>query len=75
MSKLVVVLGATGGQGGSVILTLLKDGSYNLRGLCRDPSSQKAQALTEKGIEMVKVNIDDEESLIAAFNVSRGHPR
>ena len=67
--KLVVVVGATGGQGGSVINRLLADGSYRLRGITRTPQSKSSQALTTKGVEMVTADLNDTESLIAVFKV------
>ncbi|KAF4633875.1 hypothetical protein G7Y89_g4244 [Cudoniella acicularis] len=65
--KLVVVVGATGGQGGSVINRLLTDGSYRLRGITRNPQSNGSQALTAKGVEMVTADLNDIESVRAAF--------
>jgi len=64
-----VVVGATGGQGGSVISRLLADGSYRLRGLTRNPQSKPSQALTAKGVEVVTADLNDTESLVAAFKV------
>ncbi|KAL9630104.1 MAG: hypothetical protein Q9164_006582, partial [Protoblastenia rupestris] len=55
--KIFVVFGATGTQGGSVIKSVLDDPKasqdFKLRGITRDPSSAKAKALTEKGVECV----------------------
>ncbi|TVY14617.1 NmrA-like family domain-containing protein 1 [Lachnellula arida] len=65
--KLVVVVGATGGQGGSVINSLLADGSYRLRGITRNPQSKNSQAFTAKGVEMITADLNDAESVIAAF--------
>ncbi|TVY29322.1 NmrA-like family domain-containing protein [Lachnellula hyalina] len=65
--KLVVVVGATGGQGGSVINSLLADGSYRLRGITRSPQSRNSQALTAKGVEMITADLNDAESAIVAF--------
>ena len=67
--KLVVVVGATGGQGGSVIKRLLADGIYQLRGITRNPQSKSSQELTAKGVEMVTADINDLESIVAAFKV------
>jgi hypothetical protein len=69
LQKLVVVVGATGGQGGSVISRLLADGSYRLRGITRNPQSKSAQALATKGVEMVTADLNDTEFIVAAFNV------
>jgi uncharacterized protein YbjT (DUF2867 family) len=65
--KLVVVIGATGAQGGSVILTLSKDPSYKIRAITRNPSSEAAQKLSAQDIEVVSANLDGRFSLIAAF--------
>jgi uncharacterized protein YbjT (DUF2867 family) len=71
MSKLLVVFGATGQQGGSVVETILADPElskeYSLRGTTRDPGSSAAQALTKKGVEVVRAEVDDAASLRKAF--------
>jgi uncharacterized protein YbjT (DUF2867 family) len=67
--KLVVVVGATGGQGGSVINRLLTDDSYRIRGISRDPQSKKSQALAMKGVQMVRADLNDADSITAAFKV------
>ncbi|GJQ10752.1 hypothetical protein GpartN1_g2543.t1 [Galdieria partita] len=50
----VVVFGATGRQGGSVINHLLESGGYSIRAVTRNVSSEKAQNLVKKGVEIVK---------------------
>lgn len=67
MSKLIVVIGATGGQGGGVASRFSKDPAWKVRGVTRNLSSDKAKALISKGIEMVQANTNDEESLVRAF--------
>jgi len=44
-NKLVVVLGATGTQGESVVSALLKHGAYAIRGIMRSPTAPAAKAL------------------------------
>lgn len=70
MSKLLTVVGGTGTQGQSLVNAALKDGSYKIRVLTRNPSSDKAKALTSNGIEVVKADVNDAESLVKAFEVS-----
>ncbi|KAF4637874.1 hypothetical protein G7Y89_g207 [Cudoniella acicularis] len=67
MSNLIVVIGATGGQGGGVVDIFLKEPGWKVRGTTRSTSSQKAKALAAKGVEMVSANLNDEESLERAF--------
>ena len=67
---LLVVIGATGNQGGSVISHFLAQSppTYCLRGLTRNTSSAASQALTAKGVEMVAADVDDYASLKRAFD-------
>ena len=67
---LVVVVGATGTQGGSVIKALIEsDKPYRLRGLTRDTSKPAARKLVDQGVEMVGVTIgtDNAERVHQAF--------
>ena len=67
MLKLIVVIGATGGQGGGVVSRFSKDPAWKVRGVTRNLSSDKAKVLVAKGIEMVQADTNDEESLVRAF--------
>ncbi|EJD00673.1 NmrA-domain-containing protein [Fomitiporia mediterranea MF3/22] len=71
---LIAVVGATGAQGGSVVQYLLNDPdhSFRVRGLTRNVDSPKAKALTERGVEVVKANMDDVNSLKKAFEGAFG---
>jgi uncharacterized protein YbjT (DUF2867 family) len=69
-APLVVVVGATGMQGGSVINALIEsDKPYRLRGLTRDASKPAARKLIDQGVEMVSVSIsaDNAEKVHQAF--------
>ena len=68
MAKLAVIVGATGGQGNSVLKALVKDGSYKIRAITRNPSSDKAKAIASQGVEVVAADLDDEASLVKAFS-------
>jgi len=57
--KIVAVTGITGHQGGSVVESLLKSGTYSVRGLTRDPTSDKAKLLAARGVEIVKADCMD----------------
>ncbi|EJD43515.1 NmrA-domain-containing protein [Auricularia subglabra TFB-10046 SS5] len=57
-APLVVVVGATGVQGGSVVHNLIEsDKAYRLRGLSRDSSQPAAVKLKDLGVEVVPVTI------------------
>lgn len=70
--KLLVVFGATGNQGSSVIDFVLKDKElsqqYSIRAIGRDASSSGMQALAAKGVEVVSANPDDTPTLGPALN-------
>lgn len=57
--KILVVFGATGKQGGSVIKSVLGDPNaaqeFKIRGITRDPSKPNAKSLADKGVECVTV--------------------
>ncbi|KAJ3571974.1 hypothetical protein NPX13_g5199 [Xylaria arbuscula] len=67
MPKLICVIGVTGNQGGSVAQRFLKDPNFKVRGLTRNPDSEKAQELAAQGIEIVQAELNDVQSLINAF--------
>ncbi len=67
MSKLIVVVGATGGQGGSVARYFLSDPEYRVRGITRNPNSKKALELKALGVEVVRADVGDVGSLEKAF--------
>jgi len=62
----VLVVGATGVQGGSVARHLLARG-FSVRALARDPGSAPAQALARAGAEVVQGNLADRPSLRRAL--------
>lgn len=67
-SKILVVTGATGFQGRSVIKWFQAHfPSWSLRGLTRNPLSDSTVALGDTGVEVVRADFDDIESLKAAF--------
>lgn len=67
MSKLLVVIGVTGNQGGSVARRFLKDPVYKIRGLTRNSSSPAALELSKLGVEIVQADLNDRASLIVAL--------
>jgi hypothetical protein len=66
-SKLLVVIGITGNQGSSVASAFLKLPDWRIRGISRDISSAAAQQWISKGVELVKADLDDIDSLENAF--------
>ncbi|KAF5549227.1 hypothetical protein FNAPI_8047 [Fusarium napiforme] len=72
--RLITVFGATGSQGGSVVQSLLqnKSQSFRIRGITRNPESEKAKALAEHGVEVVKADGLVREEVIEAFRGSWG---
>jgi uncharacterized protein YbjT (DUF2867 family) len=69
--RVIVVMGATGRQGGGVSRALLKEG-WHVRAFTRNPNSPKAQALAALGAELVKGDMEDRQSLEAAFKGAYG---
>jgi len=63
----VLITGATGKQGGSVVRHMLGKG-WNLVALTRDPEGRAAKTLVEKGIEVFRGDMEDASSLDGAFH-------
>ncbi|KAF9893201.1 NmrA-like domain-containing protein 1 [Aspergillus nanangensis] len=71
MSKKLVIFGATGQQGHSMLTTVHEDPilskQYSLRAITRDTSSATAQSIANKGIEVVQADVKDPATLPAAL--------
>jgi len=61
----VLVIGATGNQGGSVVKSLLPKG-YRIRTLTRKLDSPIAKRLTDQGVEVMNGDFSDSDSLLKA---------
>jgi nucleoside-diphosphate-sugar epimerase len=60
-APLVVIGGATGNQGGSVLHWLQEsDQEYRLRALTRDSTKPKAKALADLGVDVVSIDLKPE---------------
>ncbi|MGO1389677.1 NmrA/HSCARG family protein [Brachybacterium alimentarium] len=63
----IAVYGATGQQGGAVLDALLaKDAT--VRALVRDPASDRAQVIAQRGVELVQADADEPASLVPALD-------
>jgi uncharacterized protein YbjT (DUF2867 family) len=72
--KIIAVVGATGQQGGGLARAILDDpnGAFAVRALTRNPDSPAARALANRGAEVVRADVDDEDSLRAALDGAYG---
>lgn len=72
--KVIAVVGATGAQGGGLVRAILADpsGGFAARAITRNTRSDKAQALAGLGAEVVGADLDDVDSLAAAFAGAHG---
>jgi uncharacterized protein YbjT (DUF2867 family) len=68
MSKTILVTGATGKQGGSVIENLANNPEFTLLAVTRNTAGGSAQKLTSKGsnIKLVQGDMDDVPALFAS---------
>ncbi|KAM4632263.1 nmrA-like family domain-containing protein 1 [Discoglossus pictus] len=71
-TKKIVVFGATGAQGGSVVKALLEDGTFSVRAVTRDPKKEAALKLSQAGADVVAANMDDVKSVEAALSGAYG---
>lgn len=63
MARRILVVGATGRQGGSVAAQLLRDPSFSVRVVTRRPQGESARLLAQAGAEVVAGDLDDALSL------------
>ncbi len=72
--KVIAVIGATGAQGGGLVRAILDDpqGGFAARAVTRNTTSDKARVLSGLGAEVVGADLDDVESLKAAFDGVHG---
>ena len=72
--RIIAVTGATGAQGGGLVRAILDDpdSGFAARAITRDPESDKAKALADAGAEVVRADLDDRDSLRAAFEGAHG---
>ncbi len=61
----VLVMGATGNQGGAVVQSLLPKG-HHIRTVTRNPDSPKAKRLKEQGVEVLKGDFSGVNSIVHA---------
>jgi len=64
-SKLVLVTGATGRQGGAVVEALLTRG-HQVRALTRNSASPASKRLHEQGVDIAVGDFTDHDSLVRA---------
>lgn len=67
VKKLIVVVGATGKQGSSVVKHFLTLPNWRVRAVTRNTSSPAAQSLASQGAEVVQADLSDISSLSTAF--------
>ncbi|MFH1279218.1 MAG: NmrA/HSCARG family protein [Candidatus Eisenbacteria bacterium] len=72
--KVIVVMGATGAQGGGLVRAIQSDreGGFVARAVTRNVNSDKAKALAALGAEVAEADVDDRESLRKAFDGAYG---
>jgi uncharacterized protein YbjT (DUF2867 family) len=68
--KTIAVIGATGAQGGGLAHAILNDhdSEFRVRAITRNPASDEARALADQGAEVVQADLDDVDSVTAAFD-------
>ncbi|KAL2115220.1 hypothetical protein VTJ04DRAFT_10883 [Mycothermus thermophilus] len=68
-TKLIVITGATGAQGGGVVNIMKRTPGWRVRAVTRNPESDAAKKLSADGtVEVVRADYDDETSLLNAFS-------
>ena len=66
-TKIILVTGATGQQGGAVARQLLKQPGFAVRALTRNPGKPAARALAQAGAEVIRGDLNDPASVRRAL--------
>lgn len=77
MTKPILVTGATGKQGGALINALLASpqaSDFLLLAVTRSPESSSAWNLTEKGVKVIKGDLNDVPAIFKAAEEAAGQP-
>ena len=72
MADTILVVGATGMQGGGVARHLLQRGAIKIRCMTRRPDSKPAQLLGQRGADVVQADLDDPASIRRAMHGCHG---
>jgi uncharacterized protein YbjT (DUF2867 family) len=74
MQKTIAVVGATGAQGGGLARAILDDpdGGFAVHALTRNPDSDAARALAERGARVSRADLDDRASLERVLEGAHG---
>src|SRR3954452_2028311 len=73
-TRTIAVIGAAGATGGGLARAILADpgSGYDCRAITRTPESSAAPALADQGATVVRADLDDVDSLVAAFDGAYG---
>ena len=71
ISKIILVTGATGRQGGAVVRHLLKN-NFKVKAMSRTPGSIQAQSLSSQGVDIVEGDMSNPDSLVNAMKECHG---
>ena len=70
--QVIAVLGGPGLQGGGVVNTLISGGKFAVRVASRNPDGAAARALAARGVGVIKGDLLEPNSLLAAFQGAHG---
>lgn len=67
-APLVVVFGATGAQGSSVVNHLIaSEKEYRIKGVTRDPTKPSGKTLQDQGVEPIKADLSNLDEVSSAI--------
>ena len=70
--QVIAVVGGTGGQGGGVVDALLASARFTIRVASRNPASEAAKALVNRGVEVVRADLLEPANLRLLFQGAYG---